>query len=80
MQEDLPKYERMAEAQLNKSSLALFQELQQAKVDPVGLGLRYRGRHTGNPDKVWKDWLELYPDAEFEIKSKVKLYSAGQLG
>lgn len=80
LQANLPSYERMAEAKINETTLALFQKLQQVKVDPVGFGLRYRGRHIGNPDLVWKKWLELYPNAQFEIKSKVTLFSAGQLG
>ncbi|CAM4005821.1 Ger(x)C family spore germination protein [Cohnella lubricantis] len=77
--EKLSMYERAAEQQVNKRVLSLFYKLQQAKVDPIGFGLRYRARHTGNPDQVWRDWLRLYPEAEFKVQSKVKLMSTGQI-
>lgn len=78
--EDLPKYERVAEEQVKQRVTELFQKFQKANVDPVGLGLRYRARHTGDPERVWKEWKELYPDAEFEVTPHVRLKSTGQLG
>lgn len=77
---DLDKYERAAEEQMNQRGLELFRKLQKANVDPIGFGLRYRAMHSGNPDTVWKKWLEVYPDVEFEFNTKVKLSSTGQLG
>lgn len=80
VRDDLPKYERIAESQMRLRILSFLQKLQQSNVDPLGFGLRYRATHVGSTERVWKDWLELYPDAEFEVHTKVKITSSGQLG
>lgn len=80
VKEDLPKYERTTEEQVKARVKELLEKFQKANVDPIGLGLRYRARHTGDPEQVWKEWEQLYPDAEFEVYAHVKLKSTGQLG
>jgi spore germination protein KC len=77
---ELSKYEQLAEAQIQQRVGQLLKRLQEADLDPVGFGLRYRAQHTGNPDDVWKNWKQLYPQAEFEVQAKVTLFSTGTLG
>ncbi|MBB6734996.1 Ger(x)C family spore germination protein [Cohnella zeiphila] len=77
---ELAKYERQAEQEIKERALQFVKRLQQANIDPIGFGLRYRARHPGNPDHVWKKWVELYPEVEFRVQPHVRLTSTGQLG
>jgi spore germination protein KC len=71
----LSVYEKAAEKEINKRFKNVLLKLQKAKVDPIGFGLRYRGRHFNHDD--WEEWKRLYPTITFKIHSKVEIRDTG---
>ncbi|TLS52287.1 hypothetical protein FE782_09940 [Paenibacillus antri] len=73
---ELGKYERAVEKQINEEVLAMLKKFQAASVDPLGIGLRYRATHFNNATE-WDEWLNMYPQLEFESDIRVILETTG---
>ncbi|WP_248924177.1 Ger(x)C family spore germination protein [Paenibacillus hamazuiensis] len=75
----IPELEKAAGQTVTAQALQLLKKLQKARVDPVGFGLRYRATHF-DTDEAWREWQELYPDAEFEVFPDINITSTGVIG
>ncbi|WP_281887674.1 Ger(x)C family spore germination protein [Paenibacillus sp. YYML68] len=75
--EQLSAYKQAVEATVHKEALGLLKLLQKEKLDPIGLGLRYRARSFSEDD--WEQWQQLYPEARFEVKVDYVIQSTGVL-
>ncbi|WP_274365116.1 Ger(x)C family spore germination protein [Paenibacillus thermotolerans] len=76
---DLGRLEKMTEKTVNQRVEAFLVKLQKEGVDPIGFGLRYRARHFGPEERVWKEWQGIYPGIKFDVHTHVKLTSTGVL-
>jgi len=68
--------EKAFEDQYSARAEAMFEKIKRAGVDPFGFGLRYRATHTGS-DATWSRWVKLYPNAQFEVRTSVKIDGTG---
>ena len=73
---ELRSFEKIAEEELPKQIVHLLKKLQEAGVDPIGFGLKYRARHFNNQSE-WQEWEQLYPALDFKVKVHVKLRGTG---
>lgn len=71
----LPKYEKIASKELNKSFQKVLVKIQNANVDPIGFGLLYRSRHFEKDD--WETWQRIYPTIKFKVNTKVQIEDTG---
>jgi len=71
----LSPYEKDAEKQLSKEMRGLLEKIQQANIDPIGFGLRYRARHFNKDD--WEEWKGIYPTLTFKVNAKVNIEDTG---
>ncbi|MCP8969476.1 Ger(x)C family spore germination protein [Ectobacillus ponti] len=74
---DMPKYERMAKPALAKQVQQFLEDMQKENIDPLGLGMRYRARHTDSVAAEMKAWEGIYPKLRFQVKADVDLTSTG---
>ncbi|WP_270164729.1 Ger(x)C family spore germination protein [Paenibacillus sp. SYP-B4298] len=63
--------------QYNTSVKKLLTKFQKLGVDPIGFGLRYRATHYSGDGSSWKEWLSLYPEAEFKVNTKITVEGTG---
>lgn len=75
-EKDIPIYERIAEKDFKEKIEEFLHKLQEANVDPLGFGLRYRARHFNN-DTEWKTWQSIYPEIEFKVIVNVNIEGVG---
>ncbi|HZG57108.1 Ger(x)C family spore germination protein [Paenibacillus sp.] len=73
---ELERYERGLEKQLNEDMIAFVRKLQREQVDPIGFGLRYRATHWNN-DTEWEEWKGLYPKLDVRSDIRVILETTG---
>jgi len=66
---------KIAEKDITKKVKKVLETLQKKNLDPLGLGLQYRARHSA--DDEWEQWLAIYPDAEFKVKVSLTIQSSG---
>ncbi|WP_286231696.1 Ger(x)C family spore germination protein [Neobacillus mesonae] len=71
----LSKYEKVAEKMMNKETKKLLKKIQAANVDPLGFGLRYRARSFNKDD--WEQWKKIYPNITFKVDTKVQITDTG---
>ena len=74
------KYESIIseiEQDYSKQSTALFKKIRDKKIDPYGLGLRYRAKHPITVEQFEEEWPKLYEEMEFDIKTRIALKSTG---
>ncbi|WP_334073493.1 MULTISPECIES: Ger(x)C family spore germination protein [Paenibacillus] len=69
---------KVAGKQWEEESMKLLKKVQSIGVDPFGWGLRYISRHWNN-DTELKQWQQLYPEAEFQVKADVKIKYTGMI-
>ncbi|QHW30613.1 Ger(x)C family spore germination protein [Paenibacillus rhizovicinus] len=74
--EDWKKLEALFNKQISGEIEKLLKKFQQAGVDPMGFGLRYRATHAGSP-QTYKDWLKIYPNLKFDVKVQTKIDGVG---
>lgn len=72
---ELAKYEKVIEKEFNKQVKLVLEKIQQAGLDPIGFGLRYRSRHFNEND--WEQWKQIYPKIGFKVHTKVQLTDTG---
>jgi spore germination protein KC len=72
---ELKQYEETANKDLEKKIHAVLKKIQEGNVDPIGFGLRYRGRHMERDD--WKTWQRLYPEMKFKINVNTNISDTG---
>ncbi|MEK8132030.1 Ger(x)C family spore germination protein [Paenibacillus filicis] len=75
--EKLDLYRKDAEASIRKEALHLLKLLQKEGLDPLGLGLMYRGRSFSPQD--WSNWQAIYPVVDFDVRVHVTLQGTGSL-
>lgn len=52
----------------------LVQSFKKQKIDPLGLGLKYRSKDKAmTPEK----WQSIYPDADVQVKCQMKIVQTG---
>lgn len=69
--------EQKMASQYNEAVKKLLVKFQKLGIDPIGFGLRYRATHYSKDDTNWKEWLSLYPEAEFQINTKITVEGTG---
>lgn len=74
---DLNKYLEKVEEQFKQQTIKLLTKLQKKEIDPLGLGLMYRGTHSYQKD--WQEWEEIHPRLEFEPVVNVTVEGGGDL-
>lgn len=72
---DLTQYEEIARKVIKKNFYELLVKMQKSKVDPLGFGLRYRGRHFEKND--WETWQSLYPSIKFKVNVDIQIEGTG---
>jgi spore germination protein KC len=72
---DIPEYEKLARKVTQENIYKFLVKMQNAKVDPIGFGLRYRARHFEKDD--WKTWQQLYPVIKFKVNTDVQIEDTG---
>ncbi|TJY43965.1 Ger(x)C family spore germination protein [Cohnella pontilimi] len=71
------KLEKYLEDQVVEDYTNFLRKLQQAKVDPIGFGMRYRAiRHEGHGE-FDKWWNTVYPNVEFKVYANVEIRGTG---
>lgn len=73
--QDLRKYEKIANSYTKKQVEDVLLKLQKSKLDPIGFGLRYRSRHFEKDD--WKNWEQLYPKIKFKVNTDIQIKDTG---
>jgi len=58
--ESLSKYEKVTSKNMEKRAQRLFEKFQDAGVDPIGFGLRFRVIHSGSREDKMRQWNALY--------------------
>ncbi|MBP1934310.1 Ger(x)C family spore germination protein [Ammoniphilus resinae] len=76
--EKMHQLQILTEQEIRKNVLKLVKKFQQANVDPIGFGLRYRGSHLNNQTE-WQKWEDIYPEIEFTMKAEVKVRGTGSI-
>lgn len=71
----IPEYEKIASREIKEHVYEFLMKLQKANVDPIGFGLRYRGRHFEKDD--WETWKRLYPTIKFKVNVDVQIEDTG---
>lgn len=74
---DVQQLKKAAEQGFKKKIEGLLSKLQARGVDPVGLGLIYRGTRLDAED--WKQWEEIYPNVKFKVNVNVTIQGIGGL-
>lgn len=74
---DKDAFQKKAEETVRLKILHLLKKLQKAHLDPIGLGLRYRGTHFEHKD--WEEWDAMYSDLEFDVHVEVTIQGTGGL-
>lgn len=70
----LQHVEKEIEKRVAQQGQDLVQSFKRQKIDPLGLGLRYRSKDKAmTPEK----WQEIYPDADVQIKCQMKVVQTG---
>ncbi|NIK71783.1 Ger(x)C family germination protein [Paenibacillus sp. BK720] len=62
---------KQAEEQIKSKAQQLLVKLRDERLDPLGLGLRYRARHFDHSNDL-RTWSTLYPELEFQVNVKYK--------
>ncbi|MFC0210913.1 Ger(x)C family spore germination protein [Paenibacillus chartarius] len=72
----LKSYERLTEKEIADRAQKLFNRMQKAGIDLLGIGLKYRSTHmTDQAD--WEQWQSQYRDIPITVQAKVKLQGTG---
>ncbi|TYA15295.1 Ger(x)C family spore germination protein [Paenibacillus faecis] len=69
---------KTANKRWEEDSMKLLKKVQSLGVDPFGWGLRYTSRNWNNNTEL-KQWQQLYPEAEFQVKANVKIQYSGMI-
>ncbi|MBW7477011.1 Ger(x)C family spore germination protein [Paenibacillus oenotherae] len=73
---DWAKLEAAFNKQYEFEANSLLKKIQQAGVDPLGFGLRYRATHKGS-EQTWKRWQTIYPQLKFDVTAKITIEGTG---
>lgn len=65
--------------QYSQESIALFEKIRDAELDPYGFGLRYRAKHPLLIEQYEEIWPSLYKEVAFNVHTKMDLKSTGLL-
>lgn len=65
--------------QYSQESIALFEKIREAELDPMGFGLRYRAKHPLLIEQYEEIWPSLYKEIAFNVHTKMDLKSTGLL-
>lgn len=72
---EIHKYQQIANKYTEKQFQKVLEKLQKANVDPIGFGLNYRGKHFEKND--WETWQKLYPKIEFKVNANINIKDTG---
>ena len=72
-------YEKAIAKEVENEIKKLLEQFQKEKVDPIGFGLRYRGKHIGDEANKIKKWKEIYEQVKFVVDVSVQLESVGDI-
>lgn len=73
---DKKKYEKKVEQQLEKSALAIVTQFQKHKVDPLGLGAKYKEHFREFNEKQWKQY---YPNVKIHVNADLEIVQTGSV-
>ncbi|MDM5298337.1 Ger(x)C family spore germination protein [Bacillus pumilus] len=70
----LQHVEKEVEKRVAQQGIDLVHSFKKQKIDPLGLGLKYRAEDKSmTPEK----WQKIYPDADIQVKCQMKLVQTG---
>lgn len=75
--EKISDYKKMTEEQVKGKVIDLLNKLKKEKLDPIGLGLKYRASSFDKDD--WEKWQSLYDKVEFDTNVELTLQGTGLL-
>lgn len=73
---DKKKYQKQVEQQLEKSALAIITKFQKHKVDPLGLGAKYKENFREFNEKQWK---QVYPTVKIHVNADLEIVQTGSV-
>jgi spore germination protein len=73
---DKKKYQKQVEQDIEKSALSVVSQFQKHKVDPLGLGAKYKEHFRGFNEKQWN---EDYPSVKVHVNAYVEIVQTGSI-
>ncbi|NYE07388.1 spore germination protein [Bacillus niacini] len=73
---DKKKYQKQVEQVLEKSALSMVSQFQKHRVDPLGLGAKYKEHFRGFNEKQWN---EDYPNVKVHVNADVEIVQTGSI-
>ncbi|MFS0777760.1 Ger(x)C family spore germination protein [Neobacillus sp. 3P2-tot-E-2] len=73
---DKKKYQKQVEKEIEKSALSIISQFQKHKVDPLGLGAKYKEHFRGFNEKQWN---EDYPNVKIHVNANVEIVQTGSI-
>lgn len=73
---DKRKYQKQVEQQLEKSALTILSQFQKHKVDPVGLGAKYKEHFRKFNEKQWN---QDYPTVKIHVNVDLEIKQTGSV-
>ncbi|MFD0824326.1 Ger(x)C family spore germination protein [Neobacillus sp. M.A.Huq-85] len=75
---DIKEYEKRASILISTRVKEFLVHLQELKVDPLGLGLKFQAKN-GLTKNVSDTWGDIYPTLEFHVNSEIRLKGTGSM-
>lgn len=69
--------EKRLEQEVQKDTTVFLKRIQRANIDPLQFGLKYRATHGSR--NAFQEWMEIYPNLQFDIKATVDIQGAGRI-
>lgn len=73
---DKKKYQNQVEQEIEKGALSMVSLFQKHRVDPLGLGAKYKEHFRGFNDKQWN---EEYPNVKVHVNADVEIVQTGSI-
>ncbi|WHY03217.1 Ger(x)C family spore germination protein [Neobacillus sp. DY30] len=73
---DKKKYQKQVEQQLEKNAITIISQFQKHKVDPLGLGAKYKENFREFNEKQWK---QDYPNVKIHVNADLKIVQTGSV-
>jgi len=77
VEKNAPLLEKQIADEVHKQMQQLIKKIQQAKIDPIGLGLYARAYEYEQWEKVKDNWGEALSKADINVKVKIKIQDMG---
>ncbi len=79
IKKNINNLESAIQKEVNKKLQNILNEMQQNKIDPIGLSLYARAFQYKEWKKVKGDWLQALAEAKINVKTHVKMKDTGTI-